>query len=710
MACRPTAHTGSLYSRPADIHLHQTTVKGHAKLGTKQSYCHRGRKAALLACLLLSVSVAGTTVAVAAPVMPGASASTPLRGPYLNRIRYSVIEGESQRVSALINGGVDVVGTPIANRATRSALLQAERVMLLNASGGCVYLAPHMGQSPFNYTAFRKAVALALDKERTAREVFGGWAVPADSWVPIDSGFSSDGILADDYYDQDIEAANALLDRAGFSVDPVTGLRRDPQNRSFTVTLGYPSMLTLGNETAHMVADALEALDVAYAIDKFYEWWSPHSIWSKHNVLLLEDRFPADSVEWMASEFHEGSSHQRDYVVDPDWQNATYETLTQQLLGSSSYVGAVEAAIEMQRVLVEDCPVIVCCQLLRSWALRTDRLNGAHIDPGAGIINWWTALQLRLKGAGATAPAGEAEVCAESGITGFNFMTADDYSAAVILTMYDCLMRVGPDGTLIPWLATSYTLEGHADNPAVPAGHLRATFTLVDNATWSDGELLTAGDVTFSINYYTSGSQNPYGEGLDLYSVYSPHEGVVIVEFSSENYWDFRQVALLPVLPQHQMADSNPDDWHSWHPAPTNGTLVVSGPFHVGTYSESTGECTMVRTEDYFYRLPPATSTTTTTIATTTTVTTTVSTTTTTSIVTTTETTTVTTSESTSTTGTTGTSTTGGNSTLTPLGVVLEVVFWSSTAIIMVFSALVLHHYWHVRKGRLSVTRRLEDL
>lgn len=65
---------------------------------------------------------------------------------------------------------------------------------------------------------------------------------------------------------------------------------------------------------------------------------------------------------------------------------------------------------------------------------------------------------------------------------------------------YDSLIKIGPDGNDIPWLAERFFAETHVDNPTVPDDYTRFTFDIIDNATWTDGQSLTAEDIAFSLN------------------------------------------------------------------------------------------------------------------------------------------------------------------------------------------------------------------
>lgn len=69
-------------------------------------------------------------------------------------------------------------------------------------------------------------------------------------------------------------------------------------------------------------------------------------------------------------------------------------------------------------------------------------------------------------------------------------LAASDADRDMVALVYSGLMRVGPDGQLIPDLASDYTVSEDG---------LTYTFTLRDNLSWHDGKPLTTDDVEFTV-------------------------------------------------------------------------------------------------------------------------------------------------------------------------------------------------------------------
>jgi peptide/nickel transport system substrate-binding protein len=152
------------------------------------------------------------------------------------------------------------------------------------------------------------------------------------------------------------------------------------------------------------------------------------------------------------------------------------------------------------------------------------------------------------------------------------YVTNSAYSAAILSELWPSLYGFGPD--LNPWpdLAETMITETHADNPAVPDGHTRFTIDIIQNATWTDGEPLTADDVAFSYTYAFESAPygNPAGTDIgDLVAAYAPTPYRCVVEFSTESYWHFSNFAYDTVIPEHIFNDDTGigyEGWNTWNP------------------------------------------------------------------------------------------------------------------------------------------------
>ena len=74
-------------------------------------------------------------------------------------------------------------------------------------------------------------------------------------------------------------------------------------------------------------------------------------------------------------------------------------------------------------------------------------------------------------------------------LTNLNPLTATSMAGDIDALLYSSLLYPGTSGGVIPWLAKSYNVTNNG---------LTFTFNLVHNATWSNGQSVTAKDVTYT--------------------------------------------------------------------------------------------------------------------------------------------------------------------------------------------------------------------
>jgi peptide/nickel transport system substrate-binding protein len=219
-------------------------------------------------------------------------------------------------------------------------------------------------------------------------------------------------------------------------------------------------------------------------------------------------------------------------------------------------------------------------------AYRTDRFEGMINTATDGVPSWWTNYKVHLKDSLGGPFGGTYRWSNSLDIDTFNFMASTSaYAQNVNNMLWDSLIVVGPDGLDVNWLAESYYAETHADNPAVPAGHTRFTFNMVQNATWTDGTQLTAEDVAFTLNFFKEAPGNQYGSDLtDMTAAYATTTYQVIVEFATESFWHLHTVGYKPILPKHVFQEIGAANWNLWNPDPPTTPMVTSGPFNVSEY------------------------------------------------------------------------------------------------------------------------------
>ena len=540
-------------------------------------------------------------------LLPASVRSLPLpalgvkNGPFVDKLQFKVITGDDQQVLALQNDEIDLIDQSIHP----SFILQlnsSENVNIVShPRNGYGYIVINCAKYPFNITAFRRAAAFALDKYAISEDIWEGFAQPQDSCVPSMNPFSIEGQLSYSYYDANIELGNQLLDDAGFLDVNADGFRDAPDGSNFDVRVEVVQSSNIGLEVGEKMIEGLRALNISAISEPsdFPYYRNPKDF----DMVFLGLSFNSFDVNWLAYEFW-GELADEPYHNIASWRNASYDGWRDQLLNSTSYEEVYEAAIEMQRVWVYECPWVICYENFHISAYRTDKFEGHVNDWSDGVPGTWTNRKVHLKADQGGPFGGTFRWSNSLDLDTFNILAASSaYTLHVLTELYDSLMTLDSEGYDIMWLAESYLAETHADNAAIPAGHTRFTFQLLQNATWTDGNPLTAEDVAFSLNFLRDAPGNRYRlDLLDMSAAYAPSTYTVVVEFSTESYWHLHSVAYKPIFPKHVMQEIVIEDWANWSPNPPVETMVTSGPFNVSEYVA--GEfCELTYNPNYFFGL-----------------------------------------------------------------------------------------------------------
>lgn len=148
--------------------------------------------------------------------------------------------------------------------------------------------------------------------------------------------------------------------------------------------------------------------------------------------------------------------------------------------------------------------------------------------------------------------------------------------------IYAGLMKKDTDGNLVPDMATEYTVSG--DN-------LVYTFTINENATFHDGEIVTADDVLFTTNMIKDPLvKSPKRTLWD--NVRTDVVDTHTVRFTLKTpFSGFLETTTVGILPKHIWNDTKPEQFAF---SPRNTNPIGSGPFKIKKYSEKNTEHTYV--------------------------------------------------------------------------------------------------------------------
>ncbi len=499
-------------------------------------------------------------------------------GGYVDEISYTPIGQDDDQIAALLNDEIDLIGSAV-DPTFFQTLTEAENVEVVKTlRNGYGYITINCGKYPLNFTDFRRAIAFAVDKQKVSDEVWDGFSEPIDSVIPKVNPFSAEAKLGYSYYSANIELGNSFLDASGFIDIDDDGFREAPDGSDFNIVIECAQSSNIAIEVGKIFEEAMLALDIdtESVPTDFYDYLNRLYFHGDYDMAFIGQSFSDFDVDWLAHEYISAYADEP-YFNYPNFQNATYDSWSDQLLHSNTYNEVYEAAIEMQKIFAHECPIIFCYENYILHAHRTDTFVGWQNDAQYGVPSWWTNYKAHLKDMSNGTTGGTLRWSKATTSTNYNFMTSQTaYDHDVNQMFWDSMLRRNVDGNLIPWLASDYKVEMHDDNSNVPSGHTRITFDLIQNAVWTDGMPITASDVAFTLNYYRDGAGNPYGGDLgELYNVVAVSSYQVVIEFSSESYWHLTTVGLKPIIPKHDFEFIGAENWDSW----SLSDVATSGPY-----------------------------------------------------------------------------------------------------------------------------------
>ena len=532
-----------------------------------------------------------------------------MSGPYVDYIQYEIITDMDDQVQALIAGQIDLIGSSI-DASYFDQLNNSEDIEILKSlENGYTFLTLNCEKYPLNITEYRKALAIAVDKNRMVNDSYSGLAQPLDGVIPSQNPFSIESSLNKTYYVSNVTIAKGLLESAGFNDKDDDGWLEGPGALGpGTVELEnitIEGLNTIENEMLMQVVT--ENLAEIGILAEVKHTSNPEELQSKvynhsdYDIILFQRDFEDFKIDWLPSEFGSEFLNISGYNI-ANFANTSFDSFIPVIAHSVDIQSILQASHEMQEILVEECPYIPCYQKFQLFAMRPNRIQNITIDSLSGVGGWWTNYRIQLNESGGGPIGGTVIRSLSSNIDNFNFMmSSSEMTLDVLGNLYDPLLMQTPDGEIIPWLAESYSIQNHNDSSSILEGNTRITFYLSQKATWSDSHPISAYDIAFSMNYMRdSGLFND--RFSELYAAYAKNDYTFVVEFSNQSYWYIYDFLDLKVIPKHRFIDiPTPTSWIPNLDDPADPIFVTSGPFMLSSYSQ--GESLLLKKNLKYYRL-----------------------------------------------------------------------------------------------------------
>ncbi|MDP6575232.1 MAG: ABC transporter substrate-binding protein [Candidatus Peribacteraceae bacterium] len=180
--------------------------------------------------------------------------------------------------------------------------------------------------------------------------------------------------------------------------------------------------------------------------------------------------------------------HQKGNYNKWGYNNTTVNVLTDAQQEEMNVEKRRDLILDTQQLLFDDAAASPIVHPSMTNAYRADRLDGLVPQLGEGIGSLWTDLSVRVKSGDGYVKTGQT-----SALKNLNPISVHDSNEFKELRMiYDRLIQVGPDGSIVPWAATSIKAQ---DSTTID-------IKLRDGMKFHDGKPVTVEDVKFTFEYF----------------------------------------------------------------------------------------------------------------------------------------------------------------------------------------------------------------
>jgi peptide/nickel transport system substrate-binding protein len=308
----------------------------------------------------------------------------PLQAPWLERVVLRVIPDETARMLALEMGDVDVVTGLNPDAAKR--LAGNPEVVVHEVPGRTIaYVLWDLRRAQFKDPRVRRALSLAIDRDRIVAEILQGQAREAASLLPP-AMWNHDADLAPDH--RDVEAARRLLAAAGWDDRDGDGVReRDGVRLRFELLErgGSPTF----DEVAVLVRENLREVGAEVSLRRLEL--------AAMTERLRAGEFDACLLEFAASLWADLTPHVQSRATDRfnfgAYANATVDSLLIAAVAEPSRSKALPLWYRVQEILATDPPAAVLYypHSLVGVSTRVRGVRPHMLSPYNNLQEWWIA-------------------------------------------------------------------------------------------------------------------------------------------------------------------------------------------------------------------------------------------------------------------------------------------------------------------------------
>lgn len=197
--------------------------------------------------------------------------------PYVDRVTFQITNSSQTTLLLLLRNQADYAYNQIPNVEQTYKARDPETYIYWWPVNNTNFLYLNTAKAPFDEVAFRRAVAMAIDKEDVTAKAYAGTTIgPANPTgiVPAQRKEWLNADLQEAGYGFDPDAAREMLEKAGYSYDGDTLLGKDGQplpTFSILVGAGWTDFITM----AQVISQNLQAIGISSSIQQ--ENWGSYS-------------------------------------------------------------------------------------------------------------------------------------------------------------------------------------------------------------------------------------------------------------------------------------------------------------------------------------------------------------------------------------------------------------------------------------------------
>jgi peptide/nickel transport system substrate-binding protein len=290
-------------------------------------------------------------------------------GPYLERLRYSIIPDPNTQVQSLLNGEIDFVdGVPNAQVVSFEG--NAEYRIAPKIYPSPLYFGFNLNHEPLGNVDVRRAIGMAIDRDQIVATALSGYGSPENRYYPSVIEWASNPDATAPAFD--IDGANALLDTAGF---PLDGDSRFPL--TLYLFTGWQELA----DTATVLKEQLAAIGVSVELVllEIASWQD--QVTAGESDLGMLGGFQGPDPANLAIRWGTGTE-----LNMWGYSNPAFDELLVEGDSAATQEERAEKYFAAQAILAEDIPGILLA-LQTSYAGFTSRLTGVWLDPDDPAAN-----------------------------------------------------------------------------------------------------------------------------------------------------------------------------------------------------------------------------------------------------------------------------------------------------------------------------------